>query len=94
MLDKFVHQSVSVTTNPDLQLKLADNRGIMAVGKDNCSGKKLNEVSAPVLSKRRLLVALDLLCLFLGKQIILSKGNVQVGYWIFLYSYFKGDKVI
>lgn len=67
MLDKFVHQSVSVSvTNPDLQLKLADNRGIMAVGKDNCTGKKLNEVTGAVLSKRRLLVALDLLCLFLA----------------------------
>lgn len=52
------------TPSADLQLKLTDNRG--GVGMDTGSGKKFLEISGPALSKRKLLVGLDLLCLFLA----------------------------
>lgn len=66
MLDKCGHQSVS---GADLQLKLDNKSSVAAagVGMENDTGKKLIEITGPALSKRRLLVGLDLLCLFLGK---------------------------
>uniref|UniRef100_A0A3Q4G1L6 Phosphatidic acid phosphatase type 2D n=1 Tax=Neolamprologus brichardi TaxID=32507 RepID=A0A3Q4G1L6_NEOBR len=36
---------------------------------ENGTGKKLIEITGPALSKRKLLVGLDLLCLFLGKKL-------------------------
>lgn len=69
MLDKYVPQSAGVPVpSPDLQLKLADNKSNLAtIGMESCTGKKLIEISGPALSKRKLLVGLDILCLFLGK---------------------------
>ncbi|KAL1005450.1 hypothetical protein UPYG_G00059290 [Umbra pygmaea] len=71
MLDKYSRQTIdrSPVPNPDLQLKLSDNRnslGTMGPDKDNYNGKKLVEMTGPALSKRKLLVGLDLLCLFLA----------------------------
>lgn len=57
MLDKCAPQG------SDLQLRVPDNRSC-SPGME--SGKKLIEITGPALSKRKLLVALDLLCLFLG----------------------------
>lgn len=72
MLDKCNHQHCAgaPVPNPDLQLKLADNGnndGPGGTGKDDGTGQKLIELAGPALSKRKLLVGLDLLCLFLGK---------------------------
>lgn len=71
MLDKFGPQSAGVpVSSADLQLKLTDNKSSLAaagMGMENGSGKKLIEITGPALSKRKLLVGLDLLCLFLGK---------------------------
>lgn len=67
MLDTFGPQSAAVPA--DLQLKLTDNKSSLAaagMGMENGSGKKLIEISGAALSKRKLLVGLDLLCLFLG----------------------------
>ncbi|KAM4604414.1 phospholipid phosphatase 3-like [Polymixia lowei] len=70
MLDKFGQPSAGVpVTTPDLHLKLTDNRsslGITGIGMENGTGKKLIEITGPALSKRKLLVGLDLLCLFLA----------------------------
>lgn len=71
MLDKFGSQSAGApVSSADLQLKLTDNKSSLAaagVGMENDAGKKLIEMTGPALSKRKLLVGLDLLCLFLGK---------------------------
>ncbi len=72
MLDKFGSQSagVPVVSSAELQLKLAENKSSLSaagMGMENGAGKKLMELTGPALSKRKLLVGLDLLCLFLGK---------------------------
>lgn len=73
MLDTFGSQSTGVVvSSADLQLKLTDNKSSLAaaaagMGMENGAGKKLIEITGPALSKRKLLVGLDLLCLFLGK---------------------------
>lgn len=71
MLDKFGSQSAGAPlSGADLQLKLTDNKSSLSaagVGMENDAGKKLIELTGPALSKRKLLVGLDLLCLFLGK---------------------------
>lgn len=86
MLDKFGPQSAGVAvSSADLQLKLTDNKSSLAaagMGLENGTGKKLIEISGPALSKRRLLVGLDLLCLFLGKYENMQKGeNLQICYF-------------
>ncbi|KAK0136662.1 Phospholipid phosphatase 3 [Merluccius polli] len=64
MLDTFGQQSVSVlVTNPDLQIKPADNKDI---GMNHGIGRKFCDMTGPGLSKRKLLVGLDLLCLLLA----------------------------
>ena len=74
MLDTFGPQSVGApVSNADLQLqlKLTETQSKAAaaagMGMENDSGKKLIEITGAALSKRKLLVGLDLLCLFLGK---------------------------
>ncbi|XP_041838144.1 phospholipid phosphatase 3-like [Melanotaenia boesemani] len=70
MFDSFGTQRAGVPVPcADLQLKLTDNKSSLAaagMGMENDSGKKLLEISGPALSKRKLLVGLDLLCLFLA----------------------------
>ena len=67
MLDKFGPQSAGVAvSSADLQLKLTDSK-TAGMGMEPGSGNKLIEITGPALSKRNLLVGLDLLCLFLGK---------------------------
>ncbi|KAM7393919.1 hypothetical protein PAMP_020755 [Pampus punctatissimus] len=70
MLDKFGPQGAGVVvSNADLQLKLTDSKnslGAAGMGMENGTGKKLIEITGPALSKRKLLVGLDLLCLFLA----------------------------
>lgn len=75
MLDSFGTQSaaVSISNSADLQLKLADTRDSLAAaaagGMETSAGKKkLLELTGPALSTRKLLIGLDLLCLFLGKS--------------------------
>lgn len=73
MLDKFGHQSAACVpvSSADLQLKLTDTKSSLAaagMGMENGTGQKLIEITGPALSKRKLLVGLDLLCLFLGKN--------------------------
>jgi len=64
MLDAFGQQSVSVhVTSPDLQVKPADHKGI---GMEHGVGGRFCDMTGPALSKRKLLVGLDLLCLLLG----------------------------
>lgn len=78
MLDKFGPQSAGVpVSSAELQLKLTDNKSSLAagMGMENGTGKKLIEITGPALSKRKLLVGLDLLCLFLGKY-----PNIQQKY--------------
>ncbi|CAB1344249.1 unnamed protein product, partial [Coregonus sp. 'balchen'] len=68
MLDKYSRHSPggAPVLNPDLQLKLPEsNLGTRAQEKDNGTGPKLVEITGPALSKRKLLVGLDLLCLLL-----------------------------
>lgn len=72
MLDTFGPQSAGVpVSGAELQLKLTDNQGRLdaatGMGMEHGTGKKLKEITGPALSKRKLLVGLDLLCLFLGK---------------------------
>lgn len=71
MLDTFGPQSSGVpVSSADLQLKLTDIKSSLAaaeMGMKNSTGKNLIEITGPALSKRKLLVGLDLLCLFLGK---------------------------
>uniref|UniRef100_A0A3Q2WU94 Phosphatidic acid phosphatase type 2D n=3 Tax=Haplochromini TaxID=319058 RepID=A0A3Q2WU94_HAPBU len=65
MLDTFAPQSAGVpVSSADLQLKLTENKS--GLGMENGTGKKLIEITGPALSKRKLLVGLDLLCLFLA----------------------------
>lgn len=67
MLDTFAPQSAGVpVSSADLQLKLTENKS--GLGMENGTGKKLIEITGSALSKRKLLVGLDLLCLFLGKK--------------------------
>ncbi|XP_058495773.1 phospholipid phosphatase 3-like [Solea solea] len=75
MSDGFGPQSGGVSaSNAELHLKVADNHksslpaAAAAAGMrmENSSGKKLLDISGPALSKRKLLVGLDLLCLFLA----------------------------
>ncbi|XP_056136295.1 phospholipid phosphatase 3-like [Lampris incognitus] len=71
MLDKFGQQTVGIPVvgDPDIQLKLADkmsNLGTTGIVMESDSGKKLIQITGPALSKRKLLVGLDLLCLFLA----------------------------
>ncbi|XP_017281087.1 phospholipid phosphatase 3-like [Kryptolebias marmoratus] len=71
MLDTFGTQRAALTAqSAELQLKLSDNKSCLSaaegMGMDKSTGKKLLETSGPVLSKRKLLVGLDLLCLFLA----------------------------
>ncbi|MEQ2253655.1 hypothetical protein ILYODFUR_034551 [Ilyodon furcidens] len=70
MLDTFGAQSAAVTVpSAELQLKLSDKKvGLTAPRMGMDSGKKLLEITGPALSKRKFLVGLDLLCLFLGMQ--------------------------
>ncbi|XP_034392770.1 phospholipid phosphatase 3-like isoform X2 [Cyclopterus lumpus] len=67
MLDTFAMQSAGVAvSSADLQLKLTDNKSSLAaagMGMEKDTGKKLIEITGPALSKRKLLVGLDLLCL-------------------------------
>lgn len=67
MLDPFGAQSVGVpVSSAELQRKLMENKSSVAaaaMGKE----KKLLDKPGAALSKRKLLVGLDLLCLFLGK---------------------------
>ena len=69
MLDTFGSQSAVVhVSSAELHLKLTDNKSSLAgMGMENGTEKKLIEITGPALSKRKLLVGLDLLCLFLGK---------------------------
>lgn len=72
MLEKFGSQSAGVpVSGADLALKLTEKKSSPAaaagVGMENDTGKKLLEITGPAVSNRKLLVALDLLCLFLGK---------------------------
>lgn len=72
MLDTFGSPStaVTITNSADLQLKVADTRGSLAAGgmgmETGAGKKKLLELTGTALSKRKLLVGLDLLCLFLA----------------------------
>ncbi|XP_031145079.1 phospholipid phosphatase 3-like [Sander lucioperca] len=70
MLDTFGPQSSGVpVSSADLQLKLTDIKSSLAaaeMGMKNSTGKNLIEITGPALSKRKLLVGLDLLCLFLA----------------------------
>ncbi|KAG7485084.1 hypothetical protein JOB18_002449 [Solea senegalensis] len=76
MLDGFGPQSGGVSaSNAELHLKVADNHkssppaaAAAAAGMrmENSGGKKLLDISGAALSKRKLLVGLDLLCLFLA----------------------------
>ncbi|XP_012722467.2 phospholipid phosphatase 3 [Fundulus heteroclitus] len=68
MLDTFGTQSAAVTApSAELQLSLPDKKvSLTPAGMGLNSGKKLLEKTGPALSKRRLLVGLDLLCLFLA----------------------------
>ncbi|KAJ4921734.1 hypothetical protein JOQ06_016445 [Pogonophryne albipinna] len=68
MLDTFGSQSAVVhVSSAELHLKLTDNKSSLAgMGMENGTGKKLIEITGPALSKRKLLVGLDLLCLFLA----------------------------
>ncbi|XP_076004356.1 phospholipid phosphatase 3-like [Genypterus blacodes] len=68
MLDTFGPQSAGVpVSSPDIQLKGTDNGGgLPGTGMESSTGKKLIDMTGPALSKRRLLVGLDLLCLFLA----------------------------
>ncbi|KAK2919225.1 phospholipid phosphatase 3-like isoform X1 [Channa argus] len=71
MLDKCGAQGVGVpVSSADLKLKLTDNESSLAatagMGMEIGTGKKLIEMTGPALSKRKLLVGLDLLCLFLA----------------------------
>ncbi|XP_045082675.1 phospholipid phosphatase 3 [Coregonus clupeaformis] len=69
MLDKYSRHSPggAPVLNPDLQLKLPEsNLGTRSQEKDNGTGPKLVEITGPALSKRKLLVGLDLLCLLLA----------------------------
>uniref|UniRef100_A0A1A8F2Q9 Phosphatidic acid phosphatase type 2/haloperoxidase domain-containing protein n=1 Tax=Nothobranchius korthausae TaxID=1143690 RepID=A0A1A8F2Q9_9TELE len=69
MLDTFGSHSTGLTVS-DLQLKLSDKKSNLppapGMGLDSNTGKKLLDPSGPALSKRKLLVGLDLLCLFLA----------------------------
>ena len=71
MLDKFGSQSAGVpVSSAHLQLKLTENKSSLAaagMGMEGGAGKKLIGITGPALSKRKLLVGLDLLCLCLGK---------------------------
>ncbi|XP_037326866.1 phospholipid phosphatase 3-like isoform X2 [Pungitius pungitius] len=65
MLDKLGSQCAGVVvSSADLQLKLTDNRS--SLGMESGTGKKLLEVTGPALSKRKLLIGLDLFCLCLA----------------------------
>ncbi|XP_008404162.1 phospholipid phosphatase 3-like [Poecilia reticulata] len=68
MLDTFgTHTTTATVPSAELQLKASDKKVSLkpaVMGMD--SGKKLLEITGPALSKRRLLVGLDLLCLFLA----------------------------
>ncbi|KAI4832076.1 hypothetical protein KUCAC02_015059 [Chaenocephalus aceratus] len=68
MLDTFGSQSAVVhVSSAELHLKLTDNKSSLAgMVMENGTGKKLIEITGPALSKRKLLVGLDLLCLFLA----------------------------
>ncbi|XP_030206655.1 phospholipid phosphatase 3 isoform X1 [Gadus morhua] len=64
MLDAFGQRSVSVlVTNQDLQIKPAEDKGI---GMDHGIGRRFCDLTGQALSKRKLLVGLDLLCLLLA----------------------------
>lgn len=83
MLEKYSRHSpgVAPVPNTDLQLKLPEsNVGTRGQEKDNGSGQKLVEITGSALSKRKLLVGLDLLCLVLGKY--------NLGYYLFIRSTF------
>lgn len=71
MLDTFGTQSAALSVpHAELQLKLSDTRRSLTaagLGMDKSKGEKLLDTSGPILSKKKLLVVLDLLCLFLGK---------------------------
>ncbi|KAM6940680.1 phospholipid phosphatase 3-like [Xenentodon cancila] len=62
MFDAFGTQSISLPS-ADNKSSLAADRGMVM---ENPTGKKLMEISGPALSKRKLLVGLDILCLFLA----------------------------
>ncbi|MED6248401.1 hypothetical protein ATANTOWER_032876 [Ataeniobius toweri] len=68
MLDAFGAQGAAVSVpSAELQLKLSDKKvGLTAPRMGMDSGKKLLEITGPALSKRKFLVGLDLLCLFLA----------------------------
>ncbi|KAM8878719.1 phospholipid phosphatase 3-like [Spinachia spinachia] len=70
MLDTFGAQCAGVVvSSADLQLKLTDNKSSLAaggIGMETGTGKKLIEITGPALSKRKLLIGLDLLCLCLA----------------------------
>lgn len=79
MLDKLGAQGAGLvaSSSAELQLKLTDNKSsLAAAGMESGAGKKLMDISGPALSKRKLLVALDLLCLLLGKY-LKKKKNLQ-----------------
>lgn len=94
MLDKFGHQSAACVpvSSADLQLKLTDTKSSLAaagMGMENGTGQKLIEITGPALSKRKLLVGLDLLCLFLGKnQNTQQKKKKLFFFLILVISYF------
>ncbi|XP_037621835.1 phospholipid phosphatase 3-like isoform X1 [Sebastes umbrosus] len=67
MLERLGPQSS--VSSPDLQLKLTDNKSSLSAAAAAAGmgmEKKLIEITGPALSKRKLLVGLDLLCLFLA----------------------------
>ncbi|XP_043970415.1 phospholipid phosphatase 3-like [Gambusia affinis] len=68
MLDTFgTHTTTVAVPSAELQLKVPDKKVSLkpaVMGMD--SGKKLLEITGPALSKRRFLVGLDLLCLFVA----------------------------
>lgn len=70
MLDTFgsPNAAVTITNSADVQLKVTDPKGSLAAGgMETGAGKnKLLELTGTALSKRKLLVGLDLLCLFLA----------------------------
>lgn len=56
-------------SSAELQLKPQDKSSLSAteMGMENGTEQKLLAITGPALSKRKLLVGLDLFCLFLGK---------------------------
>lgn len=83
MLDPFGPQSAACVSVPsaELQLKLADTKSRLAaagMGMESGTGHKLMGMTGPAVSKRKLLVGLDVLCLFLGK-------NLQLCVYLFIF---------